>query len=280
MKNGIIFSLLIICIGLMVAAGCTSTGTTNATTQAMTIPTSAVPTQTPSPIATIETAIPTTTVAIVNQTPVANPDPIDVSKIQFTKYSDNDFSLEYPSTWNVSKSTYTQYICTPGSMTNMPAVSNTTTMCYYNEVQTIGPFDFGEYSDQMKKPARIVKFTSADGTHKVVAFTEDFLDNQNGNWIINPDLGWVQNLVLSDYPDVGFDEIGGYQYNQNGNTMCVRYTVTTTKSSAVYPLAFAMKSYVTMHHDYYFAYISNVTDIQKYHDLEEYIISSITPNDI
>jgi ABC-type transport system substrate-binding protein len=38
MQKSIIFSLLIVCIGAIVAAGCTSTGSTNATTQATTAP--------------------------------------------------------------------------------------------------------------------------------------------------------------------------------------------------------------------------------------------------
>jgi hypothetical protein len=158
-------------------------------------------------------------------------------------------------------------------------VSNTATICYYTQIQTIGPFDFSEYSNQIKKPARIVTFTSADGAHKVVAYITDFLDNQNGNYIINPDLSWVDNQVNSDYPDIGGNMIGGYQYARSGSTMVVSYTVSTTKSSTAYPLAYVTRNYVTLHHWYEFAYISNITDIQTYQLLENYILSSIIPND-
>jgi len=233
MKKRIIFALMIVCIVAIIVAGCTSTVSTGASTQATTAPTSAVPTQIPSPVTTIETATPTTTVAIVTQTPIANPDPTDVSKIQFTKYSDNDFSLEYPSTWNVSKS--------------------------------------GEYIGYN------VTFTSADHNQKFVAYVFGGL---GGNFVVNPTCDRGKNEVSYKYQDLGGSDVSDCQYAQSGNTMTSRYTLTTPKGSAEYPLAYTTKTFVTVHDIFEFSFISDDVNILKYHDLKEYMFSSITTNDI
>ena len=269
-------------VGAICFAGCTSPHQAPAATltpAAGYAATTISPTPLPSQTVTVAPPALATTPAAITPT-AAPPDPTDITKIQFTKYSDNDFSLEYPATWNVSRSTYWQNPCISNSSTYAPATSDITTRCYYTQIQTIGPFDFGEYSDAMKKPGRIVTFTSADAAHKVVAYISDFLDNQNGNYIINPDLSWVKDQVVTDYPDVGADQVGNYQYFRSGNTMCVSYSVTTTTSSTAYPLAYASKNYITVHHWYQFAYISTLDDIRKYNVLEAYVLNSITPNDI
>jgi hypothetical protein len=205
-------------------------------------------------------------IAIVNATPKAIADPIDVSQIQFTRYSDSDFNMDYPSTWHVSRSTYNAYNC----------ISNQGMKCYQNEIKTIGPFDF-------KTSSRIVSFTSADGKQKIVAFTSDFGDSMTGYYTINPILEWAKNRVTENYPDVADTAVGDYQYNKmggNSNIMQVSYSVTLPVGSAAYPLAYKMKDFVTSHHLYEFAYISDNENIQKYRNLEERILSSITPNDM
>jgi len=57
MKKYVLSLLLIICIGAILAAGCTSTGSINANTQATTVPTPMAPTQTFSSSATEQTSV-------------------------------------------------------------------------------------------------------------------------------------------------------------------------------------------------------------------------------
>jgi hypothetical protein len=229
-----------------------------------------ITTTTTVPVTTVlvTTVIPTATVAGVNEIPTAKADPVDVSEIQFKRYSDGDFSLDYPSTWSVVKSTYTAYFCK----------ATETTKCYQAEVKNIGPFYFSEYSN-LKKPARIVTFTSPDSKQKVVAFISDFTDSKSGNFVLDSTLEWAQYQVTANYPDVPGSAVGDYQYATTGNTMFSRYTVTLPEGSLAYPLAYSMKDFVTTHHDYEFAFISDRENIQKYHNLNERIFSTITPID-
>ena len=164
--------LLLVCLiaGLVFLSGCTQTppkpsGPGITTTPPM-IPTSDITTVPASvPVTTmIPVTSPATIPATADTTPAAMADPADVSQIQFTRYTDSDFSMDYPSAWNVSKSTYTSYICR----------RTDTTWCYQNELRTIGPFYFGEM-DGLKKPARIVTFTSADGQAESRCFYLRFL---------------------------------------------------------------------------------------------------------
>jgi hypothetical protein len=122
-------------------------------------------------------------------------------------------------------------------------------------------------------------FISADGTQKLVAFTSDFLDHLDGNFILNPTLEWAKDRVTINYPDVSGSAVGDYQYSGSGKTMTSRHTVTMPKGSAAYPLAYTMKNFVTIHHDYEFAFISDNENIEKYKNLKERIFSSITLND-
>ena len=176
MQESILFSLLIICIGAIVVAGCTSTGSTNATAQATTIPTPAiqspvVPNSATLAMPTNETTIPTAGIATVNATPDATPDvispyPSDVSKITFTQYKDSDFNVEYPSDWRVSTSSYTGYYC----QNDLSCTSSTYHICYQNETKSIGPFDFYSLywdNNQYQPTARVVTFTSPDGNIEI-----------------------------------------------------------------------------------------------------------------
>lgn len=259
--------------GLLVFAGCTQTAPVPAApvNTATSGPTHAEPNITITEVTTTipaTTLIPTTTMTIVQEVTVVPPDPTNVSEISFVRYADTDFSLEYPQSWNVSKTTYNAYICT----------SNSVTRCFRNETAAIGPFDFNDNSD-LKKPARIVTFTSADGNQKLVAFTSDFLDNLNGNYEIDPTFEWAKDRVTKNFPDVSGSAVGDYQYARSGNTMTSTYTVTMPQGSAAYPLAYTMKNYVTGHHVYEFAFISDSANIQKYRNLRSRIFASIAPND-
>jgi hypothetical protein len=263
--------VLFFIITLVFMSGCTQPAITkpeNTITPKITeIPTSGI-TAISTPVAASTVNL-TTTVTIPGETPLVKPDPTDVSQIQFTHYSDNDFSLDYPSDWNISKATYTSYICT----------STQTSRCYQTEVKTIGPFDFKE-DTVFKKPTRIVTFTSADGKQKFVAFTSDFIDNMNGNFQINPVLEWAKNQVTEDYPNVSGSAVGDYQYSRNGNTMISSFSVSMPAESDVFPLAFSMKNYVSNHHLIEFAFISDNENIQRYRNLKDRIFSSITLNDV
>jgi hypothetical protein len=265
--------LLCLIAGLALLSGCTQTTSKppeqGITTNPTLMLTSGIPTVSPSVPGTTPTTSPTTMIATVNATPSVKADPTDVSQIQFLRYTDSDFSMDYPSTWNIAKSTYTSYFCKPVERTG----------CYETELKTIGPFYFGETAG-LKKPTRIVTFTSADGKQKVVSFTSDVLDNAHQNFGIDQDIKWAKDRVTDNYPDVAGFAVGDYQYDRSGNSMTIRYTVTMPVGSDAYPLAYKMKNFYTVHHDYEFAFISDTENIQKYRNLEERILSTITPYDI
>jgi hypothetical protein len=64
-------------------------------------------------------------------------DPVDIQQITFSQYSDDDFSMDYPSSWTIASSVYTPY--------------------------QVGPFYL--YDDpRLNKPYRVVTFTSPDNT--------------------------------------------------------------------------------------------------------------------
>ena len=271
-KTCLIFVLFLMVSGFVVITGCTSSDSPDSAPSVTPSESRQIVNTTMKPYATtaiVTKVIPITKKKTATPTPAASPDPVDVSDIRFVRYTDNDFSLDYPSTWNVSESTYTSYTCT--------ATANN--RCYRNELKTIGPFDFSD-DDRLKKPSRIVTFTSADKKQNVVAFTSDFLDHLNGNYVLNPTLEWSKELVTVNYPDVPGTVVGDYAYTQSGNIMTSRHTVTMPKGSAAYPLAYTMKNFVTLHHNYRFAYISDNVNIEKYRNLRDRILSSITLNDL
>ena len=270
MKNSSGIFVIFLCIVFIFAAGCTQTTKSVPTP----VPTTVIPTTVVTPkITEIPTITPNVTtistmIAIINATPKGIADPTDVSQIQFKHYSDNDFSLDYPTSWNVSNSTFILYNCD----------SVEANRCYQTETKTIGPFVFSEDND-LKKAVRIVTFTSADSTQKIVAFISDFLDGKNGNFILNPDLNWAHQRVTNIYPDIGAYAVGDYHYFKSGNTMSSIFTMTAPASSAEYPLAYTQETFVTIHHLSEFVLISDNENIQKYYNLNNYIFKSIITAD-
>ena len=257
MKDYLGIFIIFLCIVSIFVAGCTSetAETVPTATPTTSIPTTVVPTTLITPELTeIPTITPNATTS-PSVLPTLSPkaDPTDLSEITFSHYSDSDFSLDYPSTWNITKSTFTLYNCN----------SVEANRCYQNETKTIGPFFFNE-DPSLKKVVRIVTFSSADGNQKITAFTSDFLDNLNGNFILNPDLKWTQYQVTTNYPDIGATAIGNYKYAKSGNTMYSIFTMTAPPGSVEYPLAYTKKTFVTMHHIYEFTLISDNENIQKY----------------
>lgn len=271
-KTGIFFVLLIVVSGFVVSTGCTSPDSSDcipAITPSAPQQTVNATAKTIAPVNVTPRVIPVVKKNTTIVTPTASPDPVDVSEIRFVRYADNDFSLDYPSAWTVSDSHYDTYNC----------ISTATKRCYQNELKTIGPFDFSD-NEQLKKSSRIVTFTSADRKQKVVAFTSDFLDSLNGNYVLNPSQEWCQQLVTVNYPDVPGTVVSDYTYTMSGNTMTSSHTITMPKGSAAYPLAYTMKNFVTIHHNYRFAYISDTATLRKYQNLRDRILSSITLNDL
>ncbi len=201
MQKKILFFFLVICIAMIFSAGCTSTGSTNTTTQITTTPSQTSPIRTPSRITTIETTIPTTTVATLNETPLVKPDPADVSQINFSHYSNDDFSVDYPSEWNVSESTFTSYYC----LNDLNPMSHNYTICYQNETRDIGPFDFySTYWDNgvFQPTSRVVMFTSADGTLKFSSFISDFTPPAIGDYVLKPTLEWCKAAFEENPPNL------------------------------------------------------------------------------
>ncbi len=220
---------------------------------------------TPAPIIAVPSVVQAVPAVTVTK---AAADPEDLAQIVFLRYSDSDFTLDYPSTWTVEHSSYVSSICT----------STATNRCYEKEVRETGPFDFNEYAF-LKKPTRIVTFTSADKTQKIVSFVADFREGMSNNLQLDPTLEWCKERVVTSYPDVSGSAVGDYQYSATGNTRTSIHTVMTAPGSSVYPLAYTMKNIVTTHRTAEFAFISDVDNIQKYRYLRDRMIGSIQVED-
>ena len=250
----------------------------------------AEPVQTPPPPSTIIPAatiipvipeIPTTisdvTTAFPTVPPAASPeaDPTDVSVINFSYYSDSDFSMYYPSAWNVSKSYYTPYIC----KSVLDPLRTDYRLCYQNETASIGPFIFSE-SDIYKKPYRVVTFTSPDRTLKSGSLIKDFIDGRTGIYRLNPTIEWSKSLFEANYPDLSASEyIRNYKYFSGGNTMTATYDVILPVHSGYTPSAYTKKTFVTTHHLYEFGFFTDTGNFSNYQNLKEKMISSIKITD-
>ena len=280
MKNHSGIFLVFLCMAVIFAAGCTSQLASNESKQTPTtttsIPTNAITTEiTTSAIPAITSNVtPISSLTLTNiSTPT--PNPTDVSEIKFLHYSDSDFDVDYPSTWIITKSTYTPYYC----KSVLDISRNDYHLCFENETKSIGPFSFYE-DDNLKKPYRIVMFTSADGKLRFVSFTSDLFDTMSGHWILNPNMDWARNDFNSRYPDVSASTyITNYKYFKSDTILTSKFDVKLPENSKYYPSAYTEEPAVTMHHVYNFAFITDNENFDRYRNLKDKMISSIKTND-
>jgi len=262
--------LIFLCIIIIFSAGCTSQKASPVTTPEPTpLPAAAgiPPPLTPEPpaIITLEPTIP----------PTQETDPTNVSEIKFLQYSDGDFSVDYPSTWTVTNSTYFPYHCE----SILDDSRNDYHVCFENETKSIGPFYYWE-NDKYKKPYRIVTFTSADGKLKFASFTIDFLETMAGNYMLKPNMDWTKAQFEARYPGMlSTGYITNYKYFQSGNALTSTFDVNLPDDSKYYPKAYTEKAIVTVHHAVTFAFMTDNENFKKYKSLKERMVSSIKIDD-
>jgi hypothetical protein len=274
---GIVLVLLITVI--LVTAGCTSQPAPAAPVQPT--PEPSVPATSGTPVMTLP--IPQITNEVTTTPPVtpmeSSPppaDPTDVTRIKFLHYSDSDFSVDYPSTWIITHSTYTPYYC----VNDTYVYNRTYHVCYENETRSIGPLNF-HVNDNLVKPYRIVMFTSADGRLKFVVSTSDFINSLNGYFRLDPTIEWIKNEFQLTYPDLAASSyVGNYRYFRSGNAMVSSWDVRLPEGSGYSPTAYTEEAVVTVHHFYRFLFIADNTNFDRYYSLKERMISSITTNDV
>ncbi|MEI7856687.1 MAG: hypothetical protein WCH85_04190 [Methanomicrobiales archaeon] len=273
--------LILLFIAVLCVTGCTSQSqapeVTPAITTAPPVPVTMIPTTASTLVPTTSKIPATTPPVIVTTTVPPKADATDVSTIPFVRYSDNDFSLEYPPAWNVTRSTYTPYYCTNTLETD----SSTYRLCYKNETQLIGPFNFYEEGN-VQKQKRVVTFTSADGRIKLVSFTADFFDGLDGKVMLRPTNEWSQKQFEMNYPDLtGYapNYMGNYRFITTGNMVTAFYDVTMTRSTGYYPITYTKETVVTTRHVYSFAWVTDGENFTRYQNLKEYMLSSITVKD-
>jgi hypothetical protein len=270
MKNYPALVLVLLCLGIVLTAGCTGqkeTAQPPLVTET-TVLTPAATAVTPPPL-TLLTPVETATVV-----PATSPaaDPTDIHAITFLQYSDSDFGIDYPSTWTITSSTYTPDYCPA-------AFGSGKVECYADAVRSYGPFDFYGDENTFADTARIVVFTSPDGRLKFAAFTRDFRDYQSGNFKIDPNIDWIKNEFQKMYPDLfPTNYVGNYQYFRSGNAMAATYDARLP--AGYYPSAYSKKVVVTVHHLYSFAFISDTEGADTYRDLNQRMMSSIETMDI
>jgi hypothetical protein len=279
------FHFIILLMAVILSAGCVSENKNGAFTPTASTPvptpTTAILTMVITPEITtseISTITPNETITTSSEppkTPTPKPDPTDISEIKFLRYSDNDFSVDYPSTWIISNSTYFPYYCESVLDTSR----NDYHVCFENETKSIGPFYFWE-NDHYKKPYRIVTFTSADGKLKFVSYTQDFLETMSGNYMLKPNMDWTRAQFEARYPNLtALTYITNYKYYQSQNVLVSTFDVKLPEGSNYYPSAYTEKAMVTLHHVGYFAFITDNENFDKYRNLKDRIISSIVTND-
>lgn len=210
---------------------------------------------TTSPTVTTTTVIPTaspeitTTPAVIPTETTLPPvaDPTDVSQITFEDYYDNDFSVEYPSTWTIETPVYTPYPVGPFYVYNDP---HFTTMY------------------------RVVTFTSPDNTKKFVALTREF--ERAGTFTLNPTIAWYREMFQRDYRDLSAaNYLGNYKYFVSGTAMASSYDVKLPEGTKYYPSAYTIKTVVSQRHEYNFGFFTDTENFNKYRNLKEIMISSV-----
>jgi hypothetical protein len=256
MKNysGILLAALFIAV--IFAVGCTNQNGPPAAIPppALTtaVPTSASPSGiTPSIIPTMPPVVTTTPAVVPITTHVPEADPTDIAEITFEYYYDNDFSVEYPSTWTIETSIDTPY--------------------------PVGPFYV--YDDpRFKTPYRVVTITNPDHTKKFVALTQDF--ERAGAFTLNPTIEWSRQMFQRDYPDLSAaNYLQNYKYFSSGTAMASSYDVTLPEGTQYYPSAYTVKTIVSLLHAYNFGFFTDTADFNKYRNLKEIMISSVKTPD-
>jgi hypothetical protein len=269
--------LFFLCLAAVFAAGCMSQ-----TSQETTIPT-------PAPIAPIPLTPERTTAVVPSTNPdeTATPDvipgttllpiadPTDVTDIMFVHYSDSDFSVDYPSEWNLTHSLYTRYFCQNVFDTSRTGYH----VCYENETRSIGPFNFYE-DDTLRKPSRIVTFTSPDGTLKFISFISDFLDTVDSQTPRNSSVEWARSEFEVRYPDLSASPyVTNTKFFRSGNFLITTFDVILPESTHYYPTTYTEESVVTLHRVYAFAFTTDTKNFDRYRNLKDRILTSINIKD-
>jgi hypothetical protein len=249
--------LVFLCIVVIFSAGCTNQTAPEPSVPAPTLTTSipaavssSVPTTTiipitPPTVATTPAVIPTET------TPLPEADPTDMSAITFEFYYDNDFSVEYPSTWTIETLVYIPY--------------------------PVGPF-YVNNDPRFNPQYRVVTFTSPDRTKKFVALTQDF--ERAGTFTLNPTIDYARQMFQRDYPDLSAATyLGNYKYFSSGTGMASIYDVTLPEGTKYYPSAYTVKTIVSQLHAHNFGFFTNTNNFNKYRNLDEIMISSVKTPD-
>jgi hypothetical protein len=258
--SGIILAFLAIVV--IFTAGCTNQTAPEASVPVPTL-TTPVPTLTTLPVITTP-AIPTppstgATTPAVPITPTVIPvtpllpeaDPTDMSAITFEFYYDNDFSVEYPSTWTIETLIYVPYPVGPLYVSNDPRFNT-------------------QY--------RVVTFTSPDQSKKFVALTQDF--ERAGAFSLNPTIEWTRRMFQRDYPDLSAATyLGNYKYFAIGTAMASTYDVTLPEGTHYYPSAYTIETIVSQLHAYNFGFFTDTANFTKYRNLKEIMISSVKTPD-
>jgi hypothetical protein len=153
-------------------------------------------------------------------------------------------------------------------------------VCYENETRSIGPFNFYE-DDTLRKPSRVLTFTSADGTIKFISFTSDFLDTVNSLARPNSSVEWARSEFDLRYPDLSASSyVTNTKFFRSGNFLVSAFDVILPEGVHYYPTAYTEESVITLHRVYAFAFTTDNKNFDKYRNLKDRIITSVKINDL
>jgi hypothetical protein len=217
-------------------------------------PVIATPTPTPVPRRTAE---PTPTSAqgyiLPDKTPSVAPTPIPVdlkntSTVNLTRYSDDDFIINYPGSWTVTNET------------SLSTVARESRILY--AVYTFKP------------DTRVVEFESGEG----VSFTATISDfTIPGNFDLDKRIEWAGNTITPRFNDVaGLSHLTNFEVRYTEfKTPYVIFDVIVPEGSVYFPYAYTERDIVSFNHFYTFQFNAERGNLTEYKELKDTMFASL-----
>jgi hypothetical protein len=199
----------------------------------------------------IKTAIPTPVESVIKfvsrtPTPSLTPTPAEsnISAVTFTKYYDDDFSIEYPNTWKEQISTVNS------DNLYIPKMA------------------------KVKATTRVITLDSGDGTTKFTAYTSDFI--VPGIYDLDTSIYWAQQSVTPRFFDVsGSTALTNYEKHFTAfQSPYITFDVIIPPDTASYPFSYTERYQVSYSHYYIFEFSNNGT-INDYKDIKKHMLDSL-----
>lgn len=224
-------------------------------------PTPTKPEETPAPdtynetvISFVKTTIPTQSpsgIKFVKVTPTPSdsilpPTETNITKINFTRYYDDDFSIDYPDTWKA------------------PAVATA--------INSEGLYI--PKTARIKTTSRVVTLDGRDNQTKFIATTTDFI--VPGIYDLDPSIEWCRMSITPKFTDVSYTALSNYEkkFTTLYLTPYVTFDVVLPSTAKDYPYSYTERYLVSYNHYYIFQFITR-GDLEEYKELRDHMLLSL-----